>query len=270
MVANTADLVRAQPNAGTFARFADRWIYVFMAAFYVVTALVGFIPDSVNVIAAVEAGQRPPLSPILHAHAIAMGAWLLLLLTQSTLVATGNTAQHRKLGLIGMVLAPTIVVLMFLVARGAYSAFMAVPPGAMPAEAFAGVKQLVSNLFLEQIRSMALFGGFVAWALVVRKRDSETHRRLLILATLIPLPAAINRIMWLPGGFPESPVSTWLYQLLWLAPVLIYDIARRGRVHRAYVIGIALNVPFAIATYLLWSTPGWEATVPTLMGLPER
>ncbi len=267
MVANTADVIRERHNAGAFARFADRWIYVFMAAFYVVTALVGFVPDSVNVLAAVEAGQRPPLHPVLHAHAVAMGAWLLLLLTQSTLVATGNTAQHRKLGLIGMVLAPTIVVLMFLVARGAYAGLMAMPPGAMPAEAYAGVMQLVSNLFLEQIRSMVLFGGFIAWALVVRKRDSETHKRLLILATLIPLPAAINRMTWLPGEFPESPVSTWLYQLLWIAPVIIYDLARRGRVHRAYVIGIALNVPFVIATYLLWNTPGWAAMVPGLMGL---
>jgi len=267
MVANTADVVRAQHSTGAFARFADRWIYVFMAAFYVVTVLVGFIPDSVNVLGAVEAGQRPPLSPVLHAHAIAMGAWLLLLLTQSTLVATGNTAQHRKLGIAGMVLAPTIVVLMFFVARNAFAAFTALPPGAMPAEVFAGVKQLLSNLFLEQIRAMALFGGLIAWALIVRKRDSETHKRLLILATLIPLPAAIDRITWLPHTFPESPVSIWLYQLLWIAPVIIYDLARRGRVHRAYVIGIALNVPFVIASYLLWSTPGWEAKVPVLMGL---
>lgn len=270
MVANTADALRAQPNAGTFTRFADRWIYVFMAAFYVVTALAGFLPDSVNVLAAVEAGQRPPLSPVLHAHAIAMGAWLLLLLTQSTLVATGNTAQHRKLGLVGMVLAPTIVVLMYFVARNAFAMFLAMPPGAMPAEAYAGLKQFLSNLFLEQIRAMALFGGLIAWALVVRKRDSETHKRLLILATLIPLPAAIDRITWLPHTLPASPVSIWLYQLLWIAPVVIYDLARRGRVHRAYVIGVALNVPFVIASYLLWSTPGWEATVPGLLGLAGR
>jgi hypothetical protein len=267
MVANTADVVRAQPTTSAFARFADRWIYVFMAAFYVVTALVGFIPDSLNVLAAVEAGQRPPLHPVLHAHAIAMGAWLLLLLTQSTLVATGNTAQHRKLGLIGMVLAPTVVVLMFLIARGTYAGLMAMPPGAMPAEAFAGLKQLVSNIYLEQIRSMVLFDNFIAWALVVRKRDSETHKRLLILAALVPLPAAINRMTWLPGDFPQSPVSTWVYQLLWIAPVIIYDLMRRGRVHRAYVIGIALNVPFVIAAYLLWNSPSWAAMVPRLMGL---
>ena len=39
---------------------------------------------------------------------------------------------------------------------------------------------------------IVLFVTFVSWALLVRRRDSETHKRLLILATLLPLPAAID------------------------------------------------------------------------------
>lgn len=42
------------------AAVIDRWIYVFMAATFVVTALVSFIPDSLVTIAAVESGARPP------------------------------------------------------------------------------------------------------------------------------------------------------------------------------------------------------------------
>jgi hypothetical protein len=42
MVANTDDVVGVKPEAGAFARVADRWIYVFMAALIVVTALVRF------------------------------------------------------------------------------------------------------------------------------------------------------------------------------------------------------------------------------------
>lgn len=268
MVANTADVVRTGPEAGTFARLADRWIYVFMAALFVATALVGFVPDSARFLAAIEAGQRPPLYPVLHAHAIAMGTWLLLLLTQTTLVATGRTTQHRTLGLVGMVLMPIIVVFMYLVARSAFIGIASLPPGAIPAEQLAVTQGFVSNILLEQLRSIVLFSGFIAWALAVRKRDSETHRRLMILATLIPLPAAINRIAWLPGTMPDSPASIWLYQLLWLVPVLAYDLWRRGAVHRAYVIGMALNVPFIVATHLLWGTEGWREFAPRVMGLP--
>jgi hypothetical protein len=267
MVANTVDVAGVRASAGTFARIADRWIYVWMAALFVVTALVGFIPDSLNILAAVEAGQRPPLPPVLHAHAVVMAAWLLLVLTQTSLVATGRTAQHRKLGLVGMVLAPLLAVMMIAVTRSAWSMLAAVPPGAMPAEALAGTKSFIANLLLEQIRTVAVFSALITWALVVRKRDPQTHKRLIILATLIPLPAAIDRMTWLPGTLPDSPISVWLYSLLWLLPVLVYDVVRRGRVHRAYVIGIALNVPFVLASYLLWGTAWWQAAAPTLIGV---
>ena len=51
-----------------------------------------------------------------------------------------------------------------------------------------------------------------------------------------------------------------------LLPVLIYDVWRRGRVHRAYVIGLALNVPFLVASHLLWGSPWWAAAVSKVMG----
>jgi hypothetical protein len=120
---------------------------------------------------------------------------------------------------------------------------------------------------LEQIRIVPLFAALVTWALVVRRSDSETHKRLMILAALLPLPAAIDRMTWLPATLPESPASIHLYSLLWLLPVLVYDIVRRGSVHRAYVIGLALNRPFVVASYVLWSSPWWSATAPRLMGV---
>ena len=57
-----------------FTDFGDRWIYVFMAALFIATTLAGFIPDSLAKIAAVEAGQRAPFPPVLHLHAVLMGA----------------------------------------------------------------------------------------------------------------------------------------------------------------------------------------------------
>ena len=38
--------------------FIDRWIYVFMAVMLIALVLIGFVPDSLQIIAAVEAGQR--------------------------------------------------------------------------------------------------------------------------------------------------------------------------------------------------------------------
>jgi hypothetical protein len=91
----------------------------------------------------------------------------------------------------------------------------------------------------------------------------------MILATFMPLGAAIDRIAarWLPTTFPEAYGVEHGYFLLWLAPLLIYDWVRRGRPHRAYVLGLACLAPFVIATHLLWNLPAWQALAPRIMGV---
>jgi hypothetical protein len=115
-----------------------------------------------------------------------------------------------------------------------------------------------------QIRVGILFPTFVIWALLLRKSDLATHKRLLILATLMPLSAAIDRIGWLPIARPFSPD---LYMLLWALPLLAYDVLRHGRIPRAYLIWLGLFVPLTIPVYLLHDSPWWLATAPKLMGV---
>lgn len=267
MVARAADAVPVRSEAGPLARLADRWIYVFMAGLFVATALTGFIPRSLIKLAAVDAGQRAPFPPVLHVHAMLMGSWLLLLLAQTSLVATGRTALHRRLGVIALVLVPSMVAAMIGITMSAWSSIASIPAGLMPPEALSQTKTVVTNVLLQQIHIVVLFPALVGWAVLVRKKDSETHKRLLILATVLPLAAGIDRLTWLPTTSPDSPVALYLYQLAWLLPVLIYDVLRRGRVHRAYVIGIAANSPFVLATLELWGSPWWFATAPRLMGV---
>lgn len=267
MVATAAGVDEDRIHTGAFARFADRWVYVFMGGLFILTALVGFIPTSMRVLAAVQAGQRPAPSPILHVHALLMGSWLLLFLAQTTLVPTGRTAQHRKLGLLAVVLAPAVMVAMIGVVKSSWSLHVSLPPDLLtPGES----RRIgfMSNVLLEQVRMATLFAVFVTWAFLSRRRDLEMHKRMMVLATVMPLPAAIDRMAWLPGTMVQGPAYMALYTLLWLSPVLIYDMAWRGRVHRAYVIGIALNLPFVIASYFLWGSPRWFEVAPRLMGVP--
>ncbi|MDT8399170.1 MAG: hypothetical protein RQ899_11195 [Pseudomonadales bacterium] len=243
---------------------AERWIFVFMAALIVTTVLVGFIPDSLGKIAAVQSGQRPPFSPVLHAHAVLMGAWVLLLLTQTSLVASNRRAVHQMLGLIAVVLMPAMVVTGFLLVPESFHSVWGLDPARVPGNVIAELKTLLSNLVLAQIRTGILFPIFVAWALMVRRKDPATHKRLMILATLLPLPAAIDRIAWLPHALP---LSADLYMLLWALPMFAYDLHRYGRVPRAYVIWVAGNLPLAIPVYIFWGSPWWLATAPKLMGV---
>lgn len=250
---------------GPFARFADRWIYVFMGGLFVGTALAGFVPTSMRLFAAVEAGQRPAPAPVLHVHALLMGSWLLLFLAQATLMATGRRAHHKKLGLIAVLLAPAVVVVMIGVVKSSWSLTASGPPDLLTPRELGRIN-FRSNVLLEQVRMTILFAVFVSWALLSRRRDPGTHKRMMVLATVIPLPAAIDRIAWLPGTMAQGPAFMPLYTLLWLLPVLMYDVRRRGRVHRAYVIGIILNLPFVIVSYFLWGSPWWYEVAPRLMG----
>ena len=84
------------------AHAIDRWIFVFMAAWFIAIVLAGFIPDSIMKVGMVQAGARPPFPIVLHMHAVLMGSFLLLLLAQTVLMATGRRALHMRLGIVGI------------------------------------------------------------------------------------------------------------------------------------------------------------------------
>src|SRR5579871_4481109 len=55
---------------------------------------------------------RAPLpSTTIHIHAVVFSSWILLLLAQTSLVTIGQVGWHRKLGVLGAVIAFMMVVL---------------------------------------------------------------------------------------------------------------------------------------------------------------
>jgi hypothetical protein len=274
MATNAAEIIHARSNAGAFGRFADRWIFVFMAALFVAVTLLGFIPDSIGIVGAVRAGQRPPFPPILHFHAVLMGSWLVLLLVQATLVALGRTAWHRKLGLASLVLLPAIIVAAVLLVKASWQQieFLGVsPPAGLDPAVVIGLKGTVTKVLLTQIRMGIIFPVLVFWALLIRAEEPQIHKRLMILATVVPLGAGVDRAVgflgW-PVNFGPTFFYDDVYCLLLLLPLFAYDLSRRKKtVLRAYIIWAAFFVPTGIAMYGLGGTSWWAATAPRLMGM---
>jgi hypothetical protein len=268
----------ATPHAGhagarahefTLVTAIDRWIYVFMATFFIVITLTGFVPDSLAQTAAIAAGARPAFPPVLHVHAVLMGSFLLLLFAQTTLAASGKLEYHRRLGVAAVVIAPALVVAGFILVPTMYHQIWDGMQMA-PAEARAGIQEFLrqfDNIMLVQIRIGILFPLFVLIALRARKRDSGVHKRMMFLAIAVALPAAFDRITWLPTTLPESPVAPDLYILLALAPMFVWDLVRTRTVHKAYWIWIAFMAPSSIVIHSLWGTNWWHATAPRLVGL---
>lgn len=259
------DVLSGTPRAHSI----DRWIFVFMALWFIAIVLAGFVPDSLAKMELVRTGQRPPFPLVLHMHAVLMGSFLLLLLAQSWLMATGRSARHMRLGMLAMVLAPALVIVGFVLAPTMYHMLWAGAQAAPPdkqgeMQAALGIWE---NILLLQIRIGILFPLFLAIGLKARGRNAGMHKRMMFLATVMALPAGIDRIPWLPHTMPLSPMSPDLYTLLAIAPMFLWDVLRNRNVHPAYVIWLIVNLPFAIAVHGLWDTPGWHQAARQIMGV---
>lgn len=261
----TRDVLSGTPRSHAI----DHWIFVVTSAWFILIVFVGFIPDSIMKIGAVQASQRPPFPPILHVHAVVMGTFLMLLLSQSLLMATGRCEQHKKLGIAAFLLVPLLVVVGTILAPTIYHsvwhAAHSGPPAIRPV--MLQRVQALENILLMQIRIGLLFPLFMIIALRARVPNAGLHKRMVFLATAVPLPAAIDRMTWLPTTLPASPIATDLYVLAALSPLFAWDVIRNRRVHVAYVIWLAVYVPVALIVYRLWDTAYWHATARGIMGV---
>lgn len=259
------DVLSGTPRAHAI----DRWIFVIMAAWFIVLTLTGFIPDSLTKIELVRTGQRLPFPLVMHMHAVLMGSFLLLLLAQTWLMATGRREFHMRLGLLAFVLAPALVVVGLILAPTMYhqtwDLLQTAPPDAQQKLQKALLRS--ENIKLIQIYIGLLFSLFIVVGLRARKRDAGLHKRMMILATAIPLPAGIDRITWLPTTLPESPLSPELYTLAAVSPMFVWDIIRNRGIHKAYWIWLGAFLPVALIVNSLWDTPWWHATARQLMGV---
>jgi len=270
-MASAAENLVFRRGDGSFAAFADRWIYVFMAVLFIATVFAGFIPDSISKMDAVAAGKRPPFPMILHVHAALMGSWLLLLLTQAVLMATGKSGIHKQLGLTAMVLAPALVVVGFLLIPTMDGQIVdGIRHGPPPvADELRKVLPIVLNIMAIQIRVGMVFAILIVIGLTARRTDPGTHKRLMFLATSAALPAATDRISWLPTTMPGSALTVDLWPLVVIAPMFLWDLYRQRSIHRAYWIWLAVSLIPAIAMHLAWGSAWWHRIALNILHAPE-
>jgi hypothetical protein len=260
-----SDVLSGTPRAHPI----DRWIFVLTAAWFILIVLVGFIPDSFMRVAAVQTGERPPFPFVMHLHAVLMGAYLLLVLAQTWLMATGRYELHMRLGIAGIILAPALVVVGFILAPTIYHQLWGMlnsAPDGMHAKLVKGISSK-ENALLLQMRTGVLFSVFTAVGLLARGRNAGLHKRMMLLAPAAALPAAVDRMTWLPTGYPDTLVMVDLFTLLAILPMLAWDVLRNRKVHHAYLIFFAVSLPFAVLIYQVWDTPWWHTTAKAMMGV---
>lgn len=256
------DLLSGTPRAHAI----DRWIYVFTAALFVLIILTGFIPDSIGKIHAVLTGQRPSFPLVLHMHAVLMASFMVLLLTQTILVATDRCDLHMRLGIAAFVIAPALVVVGFVLVPTMYHQTAdALRVAATPAvrEKWRQLLLHKENIMLLQVRVGMLFPLFLAIGLRARKLDAGLHKRMMLLASAIPLGAGLDRMTWLPTT--ATSVATDLYILAAVAPMFLWDLIRNHRVHRAYLLWFVVYLPASALVWSQWDTPRWHSIARALL-----
>jgi hypothetical protein len=223
-----------------------------MAWLLVVVALVGFVPRSLGIVSGLT--PSPPL--VVHLHAAVMAFWTVLLAIQASLSLAGRMDLHRKWGLASLVAGPLVLIMLIAITIIRQNDVAGTPAG-----------PLVNNILFVQIRAILLFPIFFIWALRTRRTDPQTHKRMMLLATLSLLDAAIARMTWLPYNvFPDDYLAVHLYLLLLLVPALLYDLVRLRRIHRAWLWGIGLMLPWVVATEFIWWSEWWGRVGPKLVG----
>jgi uncharacterized membrane protein YozB (DUF420 family) len=186
-----------------------------------------------------------PSEGIFYVHGAAFAAWIVLLVVQTSLVAGGRTSLHRTIGPLGAVLAATMVVL------GTVAALTA----AQRATGFVGIPVPPLQFLAVPLFDMALFATFTALA-IARRRDAQSHKRLMLLATVNLMTAAIAR--WPMIGALGPPAYFGLTDLFIVA-LAVWDFRTRGRLHPVTLWGGLLILISQPLRLIVSGTAAWLA-----------
>jgi hypothetical protein len=190
-----------------------------------------------------------PLPFYLHMHGFIFSTWIVLLVAQTALVAAGRTDLHRRLGWIGAGLAVLVPV------AGLTAGILS---GRRNIDA--GFGDAAREFLAVPLFSMAVFAALVA-AAVARRQRPQTHKRLMLLATIGMLDAPLAR--W-PGA-PEIP-AVYILVDLFIAAAVVHDLISQRRVDRAYLWGSGLIVAGQVLRGVVGPTEQWHAVARALIG----
>lgn len=181
-------------------------------------------------------------------HAGFTFGWVLLFATQPTLAAFRRYGAHKLLGAAGAVLAVGVAVTG--VAVGAWAARRDFDAGGGPTA--------VSTV-LGPVLTMGMFLGLVAAGVAFRRRP-ETHKRLMLLATILVLWPAWFRFR---HYFPDVPRPELVFGVAAAQSLTVLAMLRDrlalGRIHPVLAwLGPILIVEQFVET-LLFDSPPWRA-----------
>ena len=213
----------------------DRYFFAAITVALLITAFAGFAPT--YYLAGLTRAKLP--APIVHVHAVLQTAWMLLLLVQMLLVSAKRVPLHRKLGIAGFVLAAVMVPVAVIVVANQLHRYASYGNAALS----------FSLTPFWEISNFAVLAGS-AFAL---RRNPVAHKRLIILATVAMMPAAVSRI-------PVPLIRQWTpwEVMAFVVAIAAYDIWSMRRIHAATLAGAGVIGVFMFGCMPLGDTAAWH------------
>ena len=181
---------------------------------------------------------------LIGVHGAVFTAWIVLLVVQTGLVAGRRIAIHRTLGLFGAVLAASMVIL------GLAAATDSLARGFTPPGFPFGPRSFYATPIFAMITFTTLIGAGL-WM----RSNGAAHKRLVLLATITLLSAAIGR--WPFAIITRAHFLTNLILDLMVLLIAVFDVWSLRRIHRATMCGgifliLMLHLAVPIGTTSAW------------------
>jgi uncharacterized membrane protein YozB (DUF420 family) len=237
-----------QPNQG---HPLDRRFYSVISVVTLVIVFTGFA----NSFGSKLIQDKEPVATVIQVHAAIFASWLMAFVAQTLLVLKGQVALHRKVGNAGVALALVMLVSASITAiHSARGGHLGIPGVAFPTR---------EGFLLLNLSSAIVFALLVTLGWLSRARP-QWHKRYMLMAAVAGLaPPGISRLPLISGHEPAIAISVLL--LILAGPA--YDVATRGRPHRAYLWSLPLVILILPPVVTgLSSTAAWRAIAAALIG----
>lgn len=229
--------------------------YVGSAAALLLIVLVGFAPTFYlrAAFAAPEMSWRggvPELSWRVLVHGVILTGWFLVFALQAALVAGSRTALHRALGWVGAMIGLAVVV----------SGGIATPyrMAELASQGRPDPRQGASLIAWSNTASIVAFAILLAAAIGLRRRP-DTHKRLMLLASISIIQPAFGRIFrWPVFEAPglEGVMLSVAAPFALVGALIVYDLLSRKSIHPATVAGSVIFGGLKLGGVLLLAPSG--------------
>lgn len=204
-------------------------------------------------------------SPVIHFHGLLFFTWSLYFVIQTWLAASGRVVNHRSFGIVGVSLATAMTIFGFLASVHV-----------MKHSAALGQTEAGISFSIVPMSGIAFFAIVFVLA-IMNTRRPEIHKRLMLLAAVSILDAAIAR--WFltflappgPPGPPPVPVTIApaVVAALLLVVAMVRDWRAEGRVHPVYITGTLALLAVKVLNWPISETAVWHAFAGGILAMAQ-